>query len=182
MSMVAIGSPATIARAALLAKMLLQNRLVYEVFLYGSLAREDGKGNDYDLIATVDEDLFVAFLLDLSCIEDLYEVPGERTDCACLVIGSDPHELEKIACRTNFPKPPVTGWPQEYLEEISCELDPEEYHKPRVDLWLMPIGWQEQADELQICIPLTDPSFVQNILRDARKFNPKRGIFESPGQ
>jgi predicted nucleotidyltransferase len=121
-----------------------------EVYLFGSVAR-DGHGYDIDMVAVVPSVTAARFLTRLG-LNSSFSTYGEnyvRTATAGEIMGFTAYELE---------------------------------HKfGPIDLYLFPPNWRTMRGRhrLNRILLHDDPDLVTNINREAKRFNPDTGTFET---
>jgi hypothetical protein len=125
---------------------------VIGVDLVGSVARE-GKGNDLDIVLTVNPFRYASFVLSLKDWDEYVAEEDEWEDR--YFFGGYKSSRRKAALEIVALTPVLNAWLQCATRDFT------------VDLFLMPEGWRKHADEVQKHLPHRDPQFVRHIATDA---------------
>ena len=144
------------AQAVALARYYLDLNQVQEVWLFGSVAN-NGDGHDIDLILSVEQELFYAFIDELNrrIVHSPKNISGEKFARWRLEIA------QKLI------QAPI-------LPPFSEAID------HQVDLFLFPLGWEQNIDRIERLSYALRKRFVRKIRRDALRFDPALGDFISP--
>lgn len=129
------------------------------VYLFGSVAR-NGTGNDIDLIATVDEDLFAEWVEAIWAVIDFWS-SHKRDRSTYFNRGL-----------RNYMTTELTGLPDlcdsvGFRNVLGMKGYPIKSRFVPVDTFLFPHNWLDRLEELQKLFPHDDPDFMMKISKDA---------------
>lgn len=144
--------PFTIEDAHIAAVHLLFLPDVHAIDLHGSIAREN-TGNDVDLVIVVESmDRYRSFV---EAVMKELEPPPFHGGASARFAAARTAFGEKDFDRT--------------IDRIRATSKRSKDLVSSLDLFVMPNGWQKQADTLQRDLPHRDPSFVKTIASYARR-------------
>lgn len=140
--------------------------LIDSVEIFGSVARGEAKpGSDIDLIVVPHYSHIAATWATLV---------GHQCDGVSYASATPRNEVFRRIFDVDLDTPPFA-----YRWEAARGMLglPDASLAARVDVFVFPPDWRNKLDELQLILSHTDPEFMQNIARDALRYNRSFGLF-----
>ncbi|MBW4061770.1 hypothetical protein HJC99_04350 [Candidatus Saccharibacteria bacterium] len=150
----------TWAKAQPVLEVLANLAGIRDVLVIGSVAR-DGFGNDLDVVLTVSQPVYLAYL---AAVNQALLDADECDYWDDFYVGFSSQRFEAALASVSMSLA-EHGW-------LCLAL---RYLDAKIDVQLMPATWLSNTDLAQSQLPHHDPSFVANIAADARKLAIKRG-------